>query len=255
MTQELEAALHPLGLVWLALIYLSLRWLLRREFGPFIAAATLAAFLYATGSTSLAFYLVTELERPFDPTGKPPPVKADAIVMLGGAHDYASRSPLKIGAVEATDRILAAVELIRQGRAGALVLGGSHYELQGQRRPDSELITQWLQLWRLPTGKVYPLGICLDSHDEAVRTASLAAEHKWRRIILVTSGSHLRRAVATFQKAGLTVEPYGAEFPGLEKMDHGWKWLVVPRPNAFDQFRTWIHEQVGWWYYQYKGWI
>lgn len=253
--QSLTALAEPIGLIWAALLLLA-GWQWRQQHRrPACVTLLLAAFIHVVGGTSLPAWLVAGLERPYDPEVRGWPAQAEAVVMLGGTHNFTLRSPLHIGVGEASDRILAAVELVRTTHARALVLGGSKYEFQGQMRPDSELLAAWFRAWKLPAGEVHLLGICANTHDEAERTATLAQAQHWHRILMVTSGYHLRRAEATFRKAGVGVIPVGAEFLGLDALGGGHEFALVPRVRGFELMKFWVHEEIGWWYYRWKGWI
>lgn len=255
MQLELESVLQPLGITWIILALSTVRNAVQREGAQAAATGFLTLLLWAGGSTPLPSWLLGQLERPFDPTQAAPTPRADAVIMLGGTHNFAPRSPFRLGLVDAADRVVAAVELMRQGKATALVLGGGTYTQDGLTHASSDLLSEWLQRWRLPVGKIHSLGPCANTHDEAVQAAALAAEQRWKKLILVTSGSHLRRAVATFQKAGLDVTPVGAEFPGLDSLDAELRWWVIPRAENLATLGAWVHEELGWWYYRYRGWL
>ena len=137
----------------------------------------------------------------------------------------------------------------------SLVLGGSYYKVEGQRRPDAELLTTWARAWKLPLGEVHLLGICANTREEAALTAQLARAQQWRRVILVSSGYHLARAEAVFRKAGLEVLPVGAEFLGLDSLGGEGSFSLIPRGRGFELSSYWIHEQLGWLYYRLKGWV
>ncbi len=252
---SLGALAQPIGVIWAALLAATLWNLFHRRWKASIFPGTLLLFIQVVGGTQIPARLLAGLERPYDPRVRGWPEKADAVVMLGGAHGFTTRSPLRFGVGEAGDRILLALEFLRTGRAKALVLGGSFYEADGQRRPDSELITAWARSWHLPVGELHLLGVCANTREEAQRTAQLADAHGWRRILLVSSGYHLARAEAVFRKAGLDVMPAGAEFLGLDGLDGKDSWRVVPRSRGFDLIGYWAHEQVGWLLYRWNGWV
>ena len=253
--ESLSALLEPIGLIWAALLAGAVWQFCRGRRGLGLLALLLAAFIHLIGGTGFSTWLLAGLERPYDPLGHAPPRQADAVVMLGGTHTFTIRSPLHLGVGEAADRILTAVELVRTTHAPALVLGGSKYEYQGQMRPDSELLVAWFRAWNLPTGEIHLLGICANTHDEAERTAQLAKSKGWKRILVVTSGYHLRRAEATFRKLGLEITPVGAEFLGLDGGGPDQRFLPVPQVRGFQLMNFWVHEQIGWFYYRWKGWI
>ena len=254
--RSIDALLQPIGLLWAALLLATAMQLFRRRILGALYTAALVAFIQLIGGTELPAWLMADLERPYDPLVIGWPAKADAVVMLGGGHDYSSRSPVHIGVGEAADRILAAVELTRR-TGGALVLGGAFYELKGVRHPDSELLADLFRTWRLPVGTVHLLGICSDTRVEVQRAVEMAREHHWTRVVVVTSGYHLKRAEALFRKEGLTIIPAGAEFLGLDAFHEqgGVQWAVVPRIRGFELMRFWVHERVGLLYYRCRGWI
>lgn len=253
--ESLTALAEPIGLLWAGLLLRTAWHLWQRRWQAARWPALAALFLHLIGGTSLPAHLLAHLERPYDPNVRGWPKQADAVVMLGGTHNFTMRSPLRIGVGEASDRILAALELVRTTRAKALVLGGSHYELDGVKRPDAELLADWFRAWRLPTGELHLLGMCANTHDEAQRTVALARTKRWQRVLVVTSGYHLRRAEATFRKAGLEIMPVGAEFLGLDAVGGGHEFSWVPRGRGFELMEFWVHEQIGWIYYKWKGWV
>jgi uncharacterized SAM-binding protein YcdF (DUF218 family) len=256
LTGTVESLLLPVGFLWLtSLVVAVVAWVKKQRPLAFFSS-TMVVLLHLTCGTNLSSFLLASLERPYDPLNRPLPAHgADAVVMLGGSHSYSRRSLVGWSAGEPSDRILAAVELIRQDRAHTLVLGGSRYETNGVTRPDSELLVRWFRDWQVPVKEVIELGICADTRDEARRTGELAARHGWKRVILVSSGYHLRRAEAVFRKAGVPVEPVGAEFLGLERSDGGFRVQLVPDTQNLRFFRYWLHEELGWLYYRAKGWL
>lgn len=246
--------LEPLGLAW-TLLLASAGWCAWRGRGRLACAfAVPALVLWLGGATPLSYWLLAGLERPFYRTGRPVGT-ADAVVMLGGTHDRALGEPLPVNLGPSADRITTAVELVRQRRAPVLVLGGGSYEDGPVYRPEAELVVEWLRRWGMPGGEIVSLGICSSTRDEAEKAAVVGAGRGWERLILVTSGWHLRRAVACFRRAGLEVEPVGCDFLGAPGLEAGAGWGVVPDARQLDHFRLWWHEVVGMAWYRWKGWM
>ena len=255
MAFSLEDLLQPVGILWLAAILATPALLWRRQFLGSFVALVLAVGVWAVLGSPLPARLLADLERPYAGSPRIAPV-ADAVVMLGGTHDYSTRSLLPLNLGDGVDRAVTAVELVRQGKARALILGGGYYEYRGLRRPDAELLARWFQDWRLPTGELVLLGTCTNTRDEAERTARVARERGWRRILLVTTASHLRRAEATFRRVGVDVVPVGCDFFGMDAMDDPSKlYRLTPDARHEAYFRMWLHEVIGWWWYRAKGWL
>lgn len=246
--------MSPLGLVWLFLLVVGIRSLLKAAWGMAFLGLSLAALLWVVGATPFSWWLLASLERPYVAIAQSPPT-ADAVVMLGGTHDFTTRGVLRFNMGDGSNRVLTAIELMRTGKAPALVLGGAYYRLNGVERPNAELLEAWFRAWHLPTGRLYPLGICTDTRDEAKRTAALVMDRKWKRILVVSSASHLHRAEAVFRRAGLDVVPIGCDFSGMDGLDTGSQWGFVPHLRGFSILQRWSHEEIGWWWYRLQGWI
>jgi uncharacterized SAM-binding protein YcdF (DUF218 family) len=99
------------------------------------------------------------------------------------------------------------------------------------------------------------LGANGDTHDEALKVRALATERGWRRVLLVTSANHLRRASATFRAQGFEVISAPCNFLTNVSTEPGPSGLLVPRYDGFVKAAIYLHEQAGWWMYRRRGWI
>lgn len=164
---------------------------------------------------------------------------ASAIVVLSSSvhvnHELTS---------EAQDRIVKAYELLRAGLAPRLVLSDATVQ------NGSQVPTVRRQMARL--GLDYPVddsGPAHDTHDEAVNVARLARQRGWSMVILVTHPWHMRRAAATFEKAGVRV----ICAPCVEG-DYDMRSLRG-LPSRLHAFRDWLHESIGYLVYRQRRWV
>ncbi len=253
----LGALIDPLALLWVALLLAAALCVQRRNWLGTSLLTGLAIVVEVAFGTHLPQHLIADLEAPYTADRHPLPPKADAIVMLGGAHDVNPRELLQIGFIEASDRIMTAIELFRQGRAGTLVLcsAGSGTGAAGNAMEDSEAIAQLIDRWNLRRGQILRLPVGRNTADEAREIAALATRQGWKKILLVTSASHLRRAVAALQKeGGSQVVPVGCDFRGIGPSGRWSDHIGLPRTESATILKMWLHEQVGWWYYGARGW-
>jgi len=255
MSQFLMQLVAPVGLAFVGLIFCALRLLLGFKWRSALIPAALAALLYATGATPLAAWLQARLERPYAGVKADDLPAADAIVMLGGLLSPSTNDVFGVQFSFTVDRAVAAAELVRQGKAENLVLGGRGWENGPPGVVESDLLLPWLRAWKLTPKKVFQLRGCLNTHDEAVATRELADEHGWKRIILVTSAAHMRRAEGVFRRAGLDVICFAADFSGMSALEIYGEWHVLPSAGALNGFDNWLHEEVGWYVYRWRGWI
>jgi uncharacterized SAM-binding protein YcdF (DUF218 family) len=204
-----------------------------------IAGAALAILLIVLAYTPL----IVEPAKSFI-RNDPLPDHADAIMVLSaGVSDDGMISPA------AVDRLIKGLELLRRGLAPVIVVSREAYNVDGKTvssRQDQERIVALL-----PNGMSHLVvaGITHSTHDEAVSARKLFVSRNWRRMIVVTSPMHTRRACAAFEKAGVTVSCVASDtrdfsFPTL--------------PTPFDRiaaFQIWLYETAGTIRYREAGWI
>jgi uncharacterized SAM-binding protein YcdF (DUF218 family) len=148
---------------------------------------------------------------------------------------------------EGTERLLTGLELFRRGVAGRLFTtaveakweNGIHSSLSDQQR-------------LVELGGALPAWTSLtDVHvtrDEAVKTAAALPEGA-RKVAVVTSPMHTRRACATFEGVGLDVVCVAA----AERRDVTWH--PVSPMDRLASFRDYLYERLGMVKYRAKGWI
>jgi uncharacterized SAM-binding protein YcdF (DUF218 family) len=255
ITMVLEDLLQPLSWAFLGLLGIGISnlWNGQRRTGGIALVIGLA--LWGVGATPLARWLISGMEAPYLQGSRQVPT-ADAVVMLGGTHDYSTLTLLPFNIGEGGDRPLVALELMRLGRAPTLVLGGMGVSIGGGPAfADGEMLAVWMRGWGIPRGRLVVLGPSSNTRDEAVQVAAMARSNGWRRIIMVTSGYHLKRGEAAMRKAGVPeVHSVGAEFSGYGTTLGAGQWLFFPDAVRLRLFAHWTHEQLGWWYYRWKGW-
>ena len=167
--------------------------------------------------------------------------------MLGGSHGFSNYGVNSIEFSGATDRIITAAELVRLKKGEALVIGGGEYSSSGQTGLHGQLIAEWLESWKPFDSPIHVLGYSSNTKDEADQTKVLAEKNGWKKIILVTSANHMRRAEALFKKTGLEVVSVGSDFEGLSSLEADFRiYSIVPGSGGFDKLGYYLHEQVGW---------
>jgi len=250
----LDGLLQPLAVLWLGVTLYGLVKLARRQWRLAGCPLLVAACLYALGATSLPAKLLASLERPYaggELSSLPP---ADAVVMLGGMTTPSAEDLFDFDFDAEVDRVVTAIELVRQRKGRALVVGGG-MNARIANPGEGELLRRWIELWNVPQAPVHVLGVCLNTRDEAVRARALAEAQGWQRIILVTSAAHMRRAAACFRRAGLEVVPWACDFDGMSSLPWRWQDSILPSVSGFEMLSRYLHEVVGMWVYRWRGWV
>lgn len=255
LLQQLIYLLEPIGLVWLGLLVLTamLWWRRHRWFAG--STGALALFVTLIGGTSFPGWLLGTLEKPYAGVKIEALPSADAIVLLGGG---AQPSRYEAGHVHLTpwgDRLVMAHWLFHLGKAPVLILGGSGLRIADVEGVESDLVRGLFEVWNVPAEAIVSLGSNGDTHDEALKVRTLASARGWKRVLLVTSANHMRRASAVFRAQGLEVIPAPCNFVTTVSTVAAHTSFSVPRYQGFFKVATWLHEEVGWCMYRHRGWI
>jgi uncharacterized SAM-binding protein YcdF (DUF218 family) len=256
LLHSLTYLVEPIGLVWISLWVAVVRLWVKQRRGVASFLVLVALFMSVVGSTRFPDYLLASLERPFvvRDLGKLP--EGDAVVVvLGGGMRPSKYDVAGLDLTASGDRVVMALELIRLGKAKSLVIGGAAHTINGRTRAEAALTKQWLATWGWNRVPVESLGPCLDTHDEAVRVAALCKEKGWQKILLVTSAYHMKRAQAVFRTARVPVICVPCDFQTEVSVQTEPEWLWVPRYPGFEKLSIFIHEEVGWLMYRWRGWI
>jgi uncharacterized SAM-binding protein YcdF (DUF218 family) len=171
------------------------------------------------------------------------PGSLDAVVILSGNLTREGR----IGS-EALGRLLAGLQLRRSLSARLLVLTSIHRIRRGDTlssEPDQRAVIARLD----PDAVLHVVGPVRNTHDEAVAVTGLARQRGWRRLAVVTSPLHTRRACATFERQGLAIVCRASE-----SRDYSLNLRRAPA-DRLDAFRDWLYEAVGTRVYRARGWL
>jgi len=246
--------LHPIGMVWFACLTGAALFAWRKRKAPALALAAVA-LLISLMASGLSGSLLARLERPYVRESLADVPVCDAVIVLGGGISASGSDPLGFTFTDAGDRIVAAIEVVRQGKAPVLVLGGGYYHSGDDKVSDSSLVRRWIERWGLVTNEIVSLGVTHHTREEAVRVKELAGQRGWKKMILVTSAFHMKRTEAVFRTLGLDVVPVACDFNTVGRPKPKPSFNPFPRPEGLGALDYWVHEQVGMMIYRLRGWI
>jgi uncharacterized SAM-binding protein YcdF (DUF218 family) len=172
----------------------------------------------------------------------PLPASADAVVVLSGGvtpDGYLTQQGL--------DRTLKGVMLVEDGIAPVILFTREERKAGGLESTNADDQLRFSRLARLD--RVMTTRPVKSTRDEALAVADIAKYRGWKRIVVVTSPFHSRRACATFERVGLTVSC----IPG-DSRDVAIKRLVYPHDRLI-AFGLSLYETAGTLRYRQMGWI
>lgn len=225
-------------------------------------------FILICGNKLPGAYLIRQLEQayaPYDGTET-----ADAIVILGGGTVTRS-APRRIVEVNgAGDRVIYAVQLYRDGAAQKILAGGSYIRwlspevrTEGSVSSPASEMAELMTMFGVPKEDILIQDRSLNTAEEAEEDAIILKNLGLKKIILVSSATHMRRAVPLFEKQGLEVIPaptdYSFSDSEWEDLLHvEWENLytyILPTIGNIQSLQNALKEYLGYFVYHLRGWI
>lgn len=247
LSKILDWLLSPLS--W-ALLLLAWAALVRgRPRRSFALAALAVVVLVAFSMDPVSNRLDRFVERGARSTWRPD-VVYDAVIVLGGMVDGSARRAS--GELELdghVERILRAWELVRAGKARAVLISGGIVAPQRGDVPEADLLAAKLAEWGLPPAQIVAEASARNTRENAVESARVAAARGWRTLLVVTSAAHMPRAMGCFRAVGL--EPDALPVDRRAGDGQGGTWL--PRAGALARSTDALRELAGRQVYRLAG--
>jgi uncharacterized SAM-binding protein YcdF (DUF218 family) len=137
------------------------------------------------------------------------------VVVLGGGIQPRLAPRRSVEVSEAGDRLLTGLRLMRQGLAPTLVVSGGRIGLAADDPSPPEALSARslaIELGLAPKA-IVTNPRSRTSAEEAHDIGRLARQRGWHSVLLVTSATHLPRAIASFQRlSGLRLIPVACDF-------------------------------------------
>lgn len=204
----------PLGLVWLVLAGRIVHLIVLGRLLGHKAILVLWLALWVLGTSPLTHVLTWYLEsrvKTYDPDKDPP---FDAVVVLGGGT---SSGPWRAQADEAGDRIVLGAQLYHTGKTKQLVTTGEKMPGSSdlQKSPHEQTLELWTKLGVPREAIKTSLGH--NTFEEIQHLKKIMGQLAGPRIGLLTSGTHIARAVRLARAANVEVVPIAADVKSARK--------------------------------------
>lgn len=143
----------------------------------------------------------------------PPPRRIDGIVVLGGAVEAEiSRTHGQVALNDAAERIVEAAVLARRYPEAKLVVSGGEGTLVEYGEKEAEQTRALLVELGVAAPRIALEDRSRNTHENAVFSYAVAAPRPGEVWLLVTTASHMPRAVGCFRRAGWEVVAYPVDF-------------------------------------------
>lgn len=238
--------INPLLYVWIG--FLILFFSLRRYRRNLLLILAIYFYLISIPYTPYLFNRAWSIEDTFAPDKS-----YDAVVVLSGVADHSwyidsnyNQPEDRFRFNENINRLMAGIGFVESGKAPLLLLGG----LKINSFNEATILREFAIQHGLRDDQIRIYGEVNRTIDEAKRLKGFTEENSIQNLLLVTSALHMRRALAIFDKQGLTPAIYSVNRRGSQKVS--WSHFI-PSPGGVGATFNSLYELVGYIGYYVTG--
>lgn len=243
--------LYPVGLVFMLLLAVSLLLFTGRQRAAWMLMLAIVLLVFAAGNDRTAYALIRGLENEYPPMSVEDTPEADVIVVLGGGLGLPHPPRLYPDLNNNSDRLLHALRLYRAGKADHILLTGGNVFPQPGLESEAYYARGVLELWGIPETAVVMETESRNTLQNADYSARILNKRGWTKVLLVTSASHMHRAVMAFHHAGVDVIPVPVDYLAVDSAaPEALAW--IPNVGALAGTTYALHEYLGRLWYELK---
>jgi uncharacterized SAM-binding protein YcdF (DUF218 family) len=228
-------------LAFLPISFARLRWIR-------LAAVSAFLVLFLLANPLVSRVLIAQLEQraPRMETSRLTGTHFYAIVVLGGgALGKGSLRPTDQLQPWSMERTICGADLYRQGLAPRLLMAGGDASIYGQGPIEAVEMKDLAVHLGVPQDAILLDTISRTTYENAVQAKRILGAVP---ILLVTSASHVPRAMGLFRKQGLEATPYPCGYLARERSGSRWDvtpFDLIPQLDALQRSTTVIIELMG----------
>jgi len=253
LTKLLPLFVYPLGAALLVGAFaVSLSFTRWRRIGQVLFSLSLLG-LWIAATPVVANWLNFNLESQFPPLSVQMLPQSDVVIVLGGVLGQPSPPHVAADLGDPADRIIHALRIYRSGKAPLIVVSAGNLPWHASAVSEAQLIADFLVELGVPRSALILEPQGSTTRENAVKTAAIFKKHGWRSSLLVTSGAHMPRALAAFQKVGLDATPAATDIHAGSPQSVG-LFGLLPDARALARTTAAIKEMIGLCVYRLRGW-
>lgn len=178
-------------------------------------------------------------------------VQTQTAVLLGG-FSALDENTGKARLTEAGDRFFQAIKLYQSGAIKYLVVSGGSGSIKKPEIREASLIQDYFLESKIDTSRVIFESESRNTHENATYTKALLKD-KTKKIGIITSAFHMRRAIACFRKVGFKTTSIPSHFLSDQTRPYSIDSFLIPSATSFQKWELLFKEWIGYMVYKIKG--
>lgn len=180
--------------------------------------------------------------------------KHDIAIVLTGMGEY--NNDLQTFSIRrGGDRIWQTITLYKKHKIDKILITGDHGYLIDKGLHEASQVKEILVTWGIPEKDILTEEKSKNTYENAVETAKVLKQRlpNAEKLLLVTSGKHMRRSLACFKHAGLNCTPYSTDLYTGPKRAYTFEEYLIPDVSTMSDWNGLTKETTGYLAYWLTG--
>lgn len=155
------------------------------------------------------------------------------------------------------DRIWQAISLYKAGKVKKILITGDHGYVSDRGLKEARQFKEVLLQWGFDERDILTEEASKNTHENAQMSVAYLKQSypEMKSFILVTSGMHMRRSLACFEKEGLTCTPFSTDLYAPQNHTYFWDQYLFPNLDNLITWHKLFKEMIGYLVYDVVGYI
>lgn len=179
----------------------------------------------------------------------------DVAIVLGGMFEF-DYELNRISIRRQGDRLFQAISLYKSGKVDKILISGDSGFISDSGLHEAKQVKELLVIWGIPNKDILTEEVSKNTHENALETKKILDKSypHYERFILVTSGIHMKRALACFNHEGLKCTPFSTDLY-TSNNSYYWDQFLIPNFENFNMWNKLLKETFGFEAYKIAGYL
>lgn len=179
----------------------------------------------------------------------------DVGIVLSGMAEY-DNSMKRLSIRRSGDRIWQAITLYKTGKIKKMLITGESGYVSDRGLKEAQQFKELLIQWGIPSSAILTEEVSKNTHENATESKKVLDDNpELRSYLLITSGTHMKRSLACFEKVGLKSTPFSTDLHTSTNQHYFWDQYIIPDVSNLDSWNKLTKEWIGYVSYWMMGYI
>lgn len=155
------------------------------------------------------------------------------------------------------DRIWQAMDLYHRKKIKKILISGDSGQVSDRGLHEAKQLADILIRSGIPKEDVIVEGNSQNTYQNALESGKLIKKKfpEWKKILLITNSSHMRRSLACFEKQGIHCIPFSVGLRTGEKRHYFIEQFFIPSVSTIEEWENLTKEWIGYVMYKLMGYL